>query len=147
LPALLLALAGCGQSAASNSLSLAQLPLVKDASIVTQLRQCDRGANAFCAIVAVVVDPHAASAGALVTSEHRYLRRVGWTAGAGDDGDEQAAESPGHKLRVTYASAVADLIGIDLGWIKRPRQVTLALTRELFGRTPAMSIMLEAAPQ
>jgi hypothetical protein len=147
LPLLVVALAGCGQSGASNSLSLAQLPLVKGASIVTQLRQCDLGANAFCAIVAVVADPHAGSAGALVTSEHRYLRKLGWTMGAGDDGDEHAAESRGHKLRVTYATAKDDLTGIDLGWIKRPRALTLTLVRELFDRTPAMSIMLEAGPR
>jgi hypothetical protein len=147
LPALVLALAGCGQSGSSSSLSLAQLPLVDGASIVTQVGRCDRGANAFCAIQAVVVGRRFRSAGALVASEHRHLRELGWTATAGDNGNERAAESPGHKLRLTYATAAGDLTGIDLGWIKRPRTIELTLSRALFGRIPAMSIMLEAGPR
>jgi hypothetical protein len=146
LPALVIALGGCGQNASSSSLSLGQLPLVDGASIVTQVRQCDRGANAYCAIEAVIVDRRFRSAGALVASEHRHLRKLGWIGSAGDNGDERAAESPGHKLRLTYATAAGDLIGIDQGWIKRPRAIELTLSRAMFDRTPAISIMLEAGP-
>jgi hypothetical protein len=145
--ALVIALAGCGQSGSSSSLSLAQLPLVDGASVITQVRQCDRGANAFCAIEAVIVDRRFTSAGAFVTSERRHLRKLGWTQTAGDNGSESAAESRGLKLRVTYATATADLTGIDLGWIKRPRAIALTLSRTLFGQTPAMSLMLEAGPR
>lgn len=146
LPALVIALGGCGQNVSPGSLSLAELPLVDGASVATQVRQCDRGANAYCAIEAVIVDRRFRSAGALMASEHRHLGKLGWSGSAGDNGDERAAESPGHKLRVTYATAAGDLIGIDQGWIKRPRSIELTLSRVLFDRMPAISIMLEAGP-
>ena len=94
----------------------------------------------------MIVDRRFGSSGALVASEQRHLRKLGWTMRAGDDGVEQAAESPGHKLRVTYAAAANDLIGIDEQWIKRPRTIALTLSRVMFNHTPAMSIMLEAGP-
>ncbi len=137
------ALTGCGASSSSSSLSVGQLPLVDGATVVAQASQCDRGAHAYCAIEAVIVDRRAASSGALIVSEHRRLRKLGWSGSAGDNGDERAAESPGQKLRVTYATAAGDLTGIDLGWIKRPRAISLTLSRLLFERTPAMSVMLE----
>ena len=139
-----LALSACGGSSQSSPLSIGQLPLINGATIVAQASQCDRGANAYCAIEAVIVDPRAGSSGALVVAERRRLRRLGWSGSAGDNGDEQAAESPGHKLRVTYATAAGDLIGWDLGWIKRPRPIALTLSHLMFERTPAMSVMLEA---
>jgi hypothetical protein len=141
-----LTLAGCGNGGASAPLSMGQLPLIPGASVVSQERQCDRGSNAFCAIEAVIVDKQAPSSGALVASEHRKLHSLGWTTSAGDDGDEVAADSPGHKVRVTYATALSDLIGWDEKWIKRPYSDALALDREFINRTPAMSIMLEAGP-
>lgn len=107
------------------------------------MSQCDRGAHAYCALEAVVVDPRAASSGALVASERQALRKRGWAGSGGDNGDERAAESPGQKLRVTYATAQGDLIGWALGWIKRPRAFALTLSHLLFQRTPAMSVMLE----
>lgn len=137
------ALAGCGESSASTPLSIAQLPLVRGASVVTQARQCDRGANAFCAIEAVIVARAAGSSGALVASERRRLRKLGWSGSGGDNGVERAAESPGQRLRVTYATGADDLTGIDLGWIKRPRPIALTLSRLMFDGTPAMSVMLE----
>lgn len=141
-----LALAACGGGGASGRLSLRQLPLVPGATVLTQTRQCDRGTDAFCAVEAVIVGPSFTSSGALVESEHRHLHSLGWTTSAGDDGDEVAADSPGHKLRVTYATAVDDLIGIDEKWIKRPPNIKFTLSRTLFNRTPAMSIMLEVGP-
>lgn len=155
LPALVLALggcgfvlAGCGQSGSSpGSLSLSQLPLISGASVVAQTRQCDSGANAFCAIEAVIVDRRTASSGALVTSEQRRLRQLGWMAAAGDNGKETADDSPGQQVRVTYATAEGDLTGIDLGWIKRPWVIEWSLSRAMFQRLPAMSIMLEQGPE
>jgi hypothetical protein len=145
-PALVTALAGCGETTSSESMSLAQVPLVNGASIATQARQCDRGANAFCAIEAVVIGPRFSSSGALAESERRHLRKLGWAGAAGDNGKERAALSPGHKLRVTYATAIGDLIGIDLGWIKRPWTIGWSLHLALINQTPAISIMLEAGP-
>ena len=142
-----LALAGCGSGGAAGPLSLSNLPLIPGASIVAQTRLCDRGANAFCTIEAVIVDKQAHSSGGLVANEHEHLHSLGWTTSAGDDGDEVAADSPGHKLRVTYATALDDLIGLDEKWIKsRPWPIWASLVQTMFSRTPAMSIMLEAGP-
>ena len=137
-----LTLGGCGASS-SSSLTIDQLPLVRGATVVTQARQCDRGANAFCAIQAVIVDRGAGSSGALVASERSRLRKLGWASSAGDNGVERAAESPDNKLRVTYATAAGDLLGIDERWIKRRRSITLTLARAMFNQVPAMSVMLE----
>jgi hypothetical protein len=141
-----LALAGCGSGGASGALSLSQLPLVPGASVVTQTRQCDNGAHAFCAIQAVIVDPHAHSSGGFMQSEHERLHHLGWTTSAGDDGDEVAADSPGHKLRVTYATALDDMIGLDEKWIQRPWPIWASLSQTMFSRTPAMSVLLEVGP-
>jgi len=141
--ALLATLAGCGQSSAAHSPSLRQLPLVAG-SIVTRVRECDPGANGFCALELVIVNRRYGSSDALLSSEHSRLRALGWLGVSGDTGDERAAESPGHKLRVTYATADGELRGVDLLIIKRPRIITLALSRVMFDRLPAISIVLEA---
>lgn len=146
VPAIAAALAGCGQSATTHSPTLSQLPLVRGASIATRVRQCDAGANAFCAIELVVVDDRAASSAALVAGERQQLHRLGWSVTSPDNGQEHAAESPGHRLRITYATAMGDLEGIDLAWIKRPRPIALTLAHTMFDGTPAMSVLLEAGP-
>jgi hypothetical protein len=138
-----LALAACGQSGSSRVPDLAKLPLVPGANVVVQARQCDRGANAFCSFQLVVVDPRYPTSTALVSSERTHLRQLGWSDMNADTGEQHAAESPGHKLRVTYATAFGDLKGIDLGWIMRPRPIALALSHAMFARTSAMSVMLE----
>jgi hypothetical protein len=142
----LVAVAGCGQGSTSSSLNLQQVPLVPGAKIMSTSTQCDRGSNPFCAIEAVIVDPRFKSSGALVATEDRRLHQFGWKSSAGDDGDEVAADSPGQKLRVTFASAVGDLIGIDEKWITRSGEITTALDQTVLKRTPAMSIMLEQGP-
>ena len=141
--ALGIAVAGCG-SGAHRVPSLAQLPLVNGATIVEHLRQCDPGTNAYCAIELVVVDRLYPSSTALVLQEKRMLKRSGWTRAGPDTSEEHAADSPGRALRVNYATALGDLTGIDLGWIQRPRTITLALTRTMFDRVPAMSVLLES---
>jgi hypothetical protein len=143
LPALIVALAGCGQSSASRTPDLTMLPLVGGARIVAQVRQCDRGANAFCSYELVVVDPRYKSSTDLLEGEHRHLRDHGWAGAAPDTGEQRAAESPGNKLRVTYATAFGDLKGIDVGWIKRPWPITAALSRAMYNRASAISVMLE----
>ena len=94
----------------------------------------------------VVVGRRFKSSVELVKDERRRLKQSGWKAVAPDDGQQRAAESPGQKLRITYATALADLEGIDLGWIKRPRTITLGLARAMFDQAPAMSVLLEAGP-
>ena len=146
LVACAVALAACGGGGASQPLSLRELPLVPGARVTAQTRLCDGGSHAYCAIQAVIVDPKAGSSGALVATEHDHLHSLGWTTSAGDDGDEVAADSPGHKVRVTYATAINDLIGLDEKWIKRPWPIWAALSQTMFNRTPAMSILLEVGP-
>ena len=111
--------------------------------MVAQVRDCDGGANAFCAIELVIVDHRYKTSSELVDGEHSQLRKHGWTGGQGDTGEQKAADSPGHKLRVTYATASGDLRGVDLGSIQRPRRITLALSKVMFDQAPAMSILLE----
>lgn len=142
----LVMLAGCGKATSTRPLSLTQVPLVPGSTVVSQATQCDVGTNAFCAIEAVVTDRRFMSSGALAKSEDLLLHRLGWKSSAGDDGDEVAADSPGQKLRVTFATAIDDLIGLDEHWIKRSFDIEMALDRSIFNRTPAMSIMLEVGP-
>jgi hypothetical protein len=144
LPALaLLSLAGCGSGAAKHGPRLAQVPLVSGSQVITRVQSCDRGTSAFCAWNLVVVNPRFRTADALVRAEHRFIHKLGWTGAGADSGEENASDSPGHKLRVSYASAFGDLKGFDLGWIRRPRNFALALSRAMFDRLPAMSLMLE----
>jgi hypothetical protein len=135
--------AGCGQSSASKTPALASLPIVPGATVTLRVKQCDEGANAFCAWDLVVVDRGSPSSTALLRKEGDLLTREGWTLANGDTGEQHAADSPGHKERVTYASAYGDLKGVTLGWIKRPPSVQLALSRTLFTGSPAMSMLLE----
>lgn len=116
------------------------------AHVVTRVQECDKGANAFCAIDLVVLDPRYPSSVELVKGERNLLKRSGWSGVAPDDGRQRAAESPGQKLRVTFATAAADLLGTELGWIKRPSPVTFTLAHSMFDRSSAMSILLEAGP-
>lgn len=136
-------IAGCGSSGGPHRPNLSQLPLVDGANVVAQVRSCDRGKNAYCAIELVVVDRRYRTSTDLVEDEHTQLRKHGWTGGQGDFSQQKAADSPGHKLRVTYATASGDLRGVDLGTIQRPREITLALSRAMFDQAPAMSVMLE----
>lgn len=140
------ALAACGHANASGSLSLQKVPLVSGATIVSRARECDGGKNPYCAVEAVIVDRRFTSSGALTASEDHLLHRRGWKSSAGDDGDEVAADSPGQTLRVTYATAINDLIGIDEKWITRSDSIKTALDQIVFKRQPAMSIMLELGP-
>jgi hypothetical protein len=144
--AVVVSVVACGQQSTTQSPALSQLPLVDGARIVTNVRECDKGANAFCAIELVVVGPRYKSSVDLVKAQRARLKGSGWTGVAPDDGQQRAAESPGQKLRITYATAAADLLGIDLEWIKRPHPITLALANAMFARSPAMSILLEAGP-
>jgi len=137
------ALAGCGQGGSDQAPALSKLPLV-GGRIVSQVRQCDPGANAYCALEFVLVDPHYSTSTALLASEQRSLRQRGWTSADGDFGQESAADSPGHKLRLSYGTAASELEGIDLGWIQRSRTIARSLSGTMFDRASALSLMLEA---
>ena len=111
--------------------------------MLARVRQCDPGANAYCAIEEVIVDQRYASSMDLLQSEKHTLKSLGWTGTGGDAAQERAADSPGHKLRVTYATAQDELLDNDLGWIQRPRTITLALSKTVFDRSSALAVMLE----
>jgi hypothetical protein len=141
--AVALAAAGCGQAATSRGPDLAAVPLTGGTRVIAHTRRCDRGANPYCAIQLVVVGNHYRSSTALLASEHRRLKSLGWSSAGADTGDESAAESPGHKLRLIYATVALDLQGIDLGWITRSPMISRVLSRTMFNRSSALSLMLE----
>lgn len=143
LIALSVALVGCGPGSSTKPPDARQLPLLPGAKIVAQDTQCDRGSNAFCARELVVVDPKFKSSEDFVNAEHDYIHSAGWDGVTADTGDERAAESPGHKLRATYGTAIGDLQGIELGWIHRSRTISKALSRTLFEHSAAISVELD----
>lgn len=125
---------------------LTRLPLVSGARIVQQVRQCDRGANSFCSLELVVVNPRYHTSLDFLNQEHKRLASLGWTSANAQIGEERAADSPGHKLRVTFATDYGDLKGIDLGWVHRSRKTALALSHALFAHSATLSVMLEVGP-
>jgi len=140
--ALALGLGACG-STGSHLPNLGRVPLVHGAHPVARVTQCDRGANAYCAVVVVVYDRAYPSSYALLMSERAYLHGHGWTGANGPVGPEGAADSPGHKLHLTYATAGDELQSIDFNWVQRPRSITHALSVSMFDRTPALAMVLE----
>ena len=144
LLALLPLLCACGAtSPAARTPTATQVPLVSGSRIVAQVRRCDAGSNSFCAIDLVVRNGQYVSSDILARDESHLLRRQGWSLAGGDTGAQSAANSPGHKLRLTYATAAGDLQQIDLGLIIRPWPITYALSNSMFDRAAAMSMRLE----
>ena len=119
------------------------IPLVPGAKISSQARACDRGSRAYCAIDLVVVDHRYVSSDVLALDESHVLRKHGWSLADGETDLQTAANSPGHKLRLTYSTANGDLRQIVLGQINRPWPITYALSHTMFDRMAAMSMRLE----
>ena len=138
------ALAGCGGDGPRRP-ALTSVPLVAG-QVVARADVCDRGANAYCALDVVFVGRNLSSAQNLVADERHWLKRHGWLRVPAQTGDEQAADSPGDRVRLTYTTAALDLKDIDLGWIKRPRVIALALSHAIYDGSSAMSMMLVAGP-
>lgn len=134
-------LAGCGGG--TRAPRLASLPLPPKARVSLDDRVCNRGANAFCALQLVVVGSGYQTSKELIDAETQLLRARRWNLVHAPIGPELAADSPGDHLRVTYATATGDLQGVELGWIKRARPVTVALSRTLFAHTSALSVLLQ----
>jgi hypothetical protein len=134
-------LAGCGGSTRSPRLS--SLPLATGARVMTNVRQCNGGSNAYCSLELVVLGPEYRSSRALVLAERDRLRAEGWTGASPTTGDQLANESPNNRLRVTYATAFEDLKGADIGWIERSWPTVSALDQTVFNRSVAMSVLLE----
>src|ERR1700729_1297554 len=89
-------LAGCG-GGGDRTPSVDRLPLAPGSTIVSQVRECNSGSNAYCAIELVVVDKGSANSLDLVAQERYALTHRGWTITHANNGDEQAALSPGDK--------------------------------------------------
>ncbi len=138
-------LTACGGAVRRPRVAL--LPLVPGAHVVTNVRVCDKGAKAYCALQLVVADTRFQSSRQLVLAEQNLLRAHKWTAASAQTADELANESPGNKLRVTYATAFGDLKGIDLGWIGRTQQVQQSLSHQMFAGNAAMSAQLQAGSE
>ena len=109
---------------------------------MTTVRSCDRGANSYCSLQVVLVGRRGQSSAALRTTYGQRLRALGWTTTRGADGNETGADSPGHELRLTFATAYEDLLGVDSNWIQRTATISHALSSTMFDRTPALSVML-----
>lgn len=137
-----LVLGACGRGT-DHVPSVGGLPLVTGAKIVTKLRVCDPGANAYCSYDLVVTNSSLRNSQQFLDSERRELHALGWTGAYAPNGDEHAVDSPGGKLHLTYATADLDLQGIELGWIKRAHGVALALSKAIFDHTPALSMALQ----
>ena len=137
-------LAGCGQGSTPASASLTAVPLAPGAKVVWRARTCDRGSRAYCSVQFVVTGSRYASSAALREAQRATLRRAGWTSARGDTDAERSASSPGGGLRMTFATAINDLLSADAGTIDRTPGVSRALSRQLFSRTPALSATLES---
>ena len=142
LAASCLVLAGCGAGVNPRAVWVTDVLLPSGAQIATHSRSCDRGANSYCAEQLVVVGPHYQSSAALLAGEKQVLAQHGWSTTAGSDGVETGADSPGHELRLTYATAYEDLLGIDSSWIQRSPPIAHALSTAMFDRASAISVML-----
>ena len=137
-------LAGCGASdPAQRTPTISSVPLLPGSRIVEQVRACDQGSNAYCAIDFVVTNARYKSSDFLLRDEGRLLRNHGWSLSHGDTGAQTAANSPGHKLRLTFSTAAGDLQEVDLQLINRPWPIVYALSSSMFDRAAAMSMVLE----
>jgi hypothetical protein len=137
-------LSACGAASTAQRTPTANaVPLVPGSKIVQQVRQCDQGSHAYCAIDLVVVNPNYESSDVFAQDESHVLKGSGWSLADGDTNLQSAANSPNHGLRLTYTTAAGDLREIDLGAINRPWPITYALSTSMFDRAAAMSMRLE----
>jgi hypothetical protein len=146
LAAVGLVVSGCGAGSGPRSPAVAAVPLVPGTRIVLSVRRCNQGAHPFCAreLILAAAASHYEDSGVLKVAERRALSRAGWRRSEGDTYDESAAESPGNRLRVTYATAEQDLLSIDERRIARTPAITRQLAEVLFAREPALSLLVQA---
>lgn len=135
-------LAACGGSS-SRGPDVSRVPLVSGARTVAKVTQCDPGAAAYCGVDLVLYDSRYHTSEDLLHAEREALHAGGWTDANAEVGPETAADSPGHKIHVTYAPASGELDAIDQRWVKRPRPITLALSNSMFQSTPALAMVVE----
>jgi hypothetical protein len=136
----------CGQGSPAGAPVVSAVPLASGARVVARVRRCDPGVHAYCAQELVIAAPPARypSSEALQTAETQRLTSAGWASAEGDTTHERSAESPGSRLRLTYATGQEDLQAVDLGTVDRAPAIARALARNMFRRTPALSLILES---
>jgi hypothetical protein len=140
--AVALVIVASGRGATPRAIGLKNIPMVAGTRVTSQVRSCDHGVNSYCALQVVVVGDRYASPHALRATYGANLLKLGWAMTKGPDGNETAADSPGHELRLTFATAYEDLLGVDSNWIQRTAAISHALSSAMFNRAPALSIML-----
>lgn len=138
-------LAGCGGG--QRTPKLASLPLVSGAQVVSDVHVCDQGSHPYCALELVIADPHYASPRDLVVAERSLLLARKWTGSSAATGDELADESPGHQVRLTYATPYGELKDIALGFVQRGWRTQQALSAQMFAGKVAMSAELQVGSQ
>jgi hypothetical protein len=138
----LVLLAGCG-TGGPHTPALSALPLVPGASFKVKQRVCDSGSSPYCAWELVVAAAGYRDSNALFEAEHRLLLSRHWSGADGDIATQHAADSPGHRLRVTYANPVDELTGTGIFGVRRSDAVQLALSNAVFSHTPVISMLLE----
>jgi hypothetical protein len=131
-----------GRGGTPRDIGLRNIPLVSGTRVFTKVRSCDRGVHPYCALQVILVGGRGTTSQTLRKSYGANLLKLGWTTTKGPDGNETAADSPGHELRLTFATAYEDLLGIDSNWIQRTAAISHSLSTVMFNRAPALSIML-----
>jgi hypothetical protein len=131
-----------GRGGTPRAIGLKNIPMIAGTRITTRVRSCDRGKHPYCALQVVIVGDRYGTSQALRNTYGANLLKLGWTTTKGPDGNETAADSPGHELRLTFATAYEDLLGIDSNWIQRTKTVSHALSAAMFARAPTLSLML-----
>jgi hypothetical protein len=131
-----------GRGSTPREIGFTNIPVPPGARVMTEVRSCDRGIHSFCALQVVIVGDRYRTSQALRQTYSAQLLKLGWTTTKGPDGNETAADSPGHELRLTFATAYEDLLGIDSNWIQRTPTISHSLSSAMFDRAPALSLML-----
>jgi hypothetical protein len=131
-----------GRGGAPREVGLTNIPMPPGARVMTKVGSCDRGVHSYCALQVVIVGDRYRTSQALRQTYGAQLLKLGWTTTKGPDGNETAADSPGHELRLTFATAYEDLLGIDSNWIQRTPTISHSLASAMFDRAPALSLML-----
>jgi len=131
-----------GRGGTPRAIGLKDIPMVPGTRVTSTVRSCDRGVHAYCSLQVVIAGERYRTSRALRNAYGANLLKLGWTTTKGPDGNETAADSPGHEVRLTFATAYEDLLGVDSNWIQRTPAISHSLSAAMFQRTPTLSVLL-----
>jgi hypothetical protein len=134
--------AATGRGGTPRAIGLKDIPMIPGTRVTTTVRSCDRGVHSYCSLQVVIAGERYRTSQALRNAYGANLLKLGWTTTKGPDGNETAADPPGHEVRLTFATAYEDLLGVDSNWIQRTPSISHALSAAMFERTPTLSILL-----